>query len=39
MKSDDTVGRNLTYNSIIKGLPLPKPSLPESFKLLTKQLQ
>ena len=39
IKSDDTVGRNLTYNSIIKGLPLPKPSLPESFKLLTKQLQ
>ena len=39
IKSDDTVGRNYTYNSIIKGKPLPKTSLPESFKLLTKQLQ
>jgi DNA-directed RNA polymerase subunit beta len=29
----------LTYSAIIKGRPLPQPSLPESFKLLGKQLQ
>ncbi len=39
VKSDDEDGRNRTYNAIIKGLHLPKTSLPASFKLLTKQLQ
>jgi DNA-directed RNA polymerase subunit beta len=32
-------GRNLTYSAIVKGKPFPTPSIPESFKLLTKQLQ
>ena len=39
IKSDDVKGRNNTYNAIIKGKPLPPHGLPESFKLLTKQLQ
>jgi len=39
IKSDDEDGRNKTYNSIIKGGDLPSASLPQSFKLLTKQLQ
>jgi DNA-directed RNA polymerase subunit beta len=39
IKSDDVKGRNLTYNAIVKGRQLPQPSLPESFKLLGKQLQ
>jgi DNA-directed RNA polymerase subunit beta len=39
IKSDDVKGRNLTYSAIVKGKPFPIPSIPESFKLLTKQLQ
>ena len=39
IKSDDVKGRNNTYNAIIKGRPIPESGLPESFKLLTKQLQ
>lgn len=39
IKSDDVKGRNNTYNSIIKGKPIPEPGIPESFKLLTKHLQ
>ena len=39
IKSDDVKGRNNTYNAIIKGTELPPHGLPESFKLLTKQLQ
>lgn len=39
IKSDDVSGRNWTYNAIVKGKKLPTPSLPSSFKLLTKQLQ
>lgn len=39
IKSDDVKGRNLTYNSIIKGREIPVPGIPESFKLLTKELQ
>jgi DNA-directed RNA polymerase subunit beta len=39
IKSDDVKGRNLTYSAIVKGKPFPNPSIPESFKLLTKQLQ
>ena len=38
IKSDDRVGRRKTYESIIKGEPLPKPSIPEAFKVLTKEL-
>ena len=39
IKSDDVRGRNLTYNAIIKGQDIPSGGTPESFKLLTKQLQ
>ena len=39
IKSDDVKGRNNTYNAIIKGKEMPPYGLPESFKLLTKQLQ
>lgn len=39
IKSDDVRGRNLTYNAIIKGHDIPSGGTPESFKLLTKQLQ
>lgn len=39
IKSDDVKGRNRTYSSIIKGKDIPAGSLPESFKLLVKQLQ
>ncbi|MCF0217706.1 MAG: DNA-directed RNA polymerase subunit beta [Malacoplasma sp.] len=39
IKSDDVKGRNDTYNAIIKGKPIPDSGVPESFKLLTKQLQ
>jgi len=38
IKSDDRVGRRKTYESIIKGHALPKPSIPEAFKVLTKEL-
>ncbi len=38
IKSDDRVGRRKTYEAIIKGKPLPKPSIPEAFKVLTKEL-
>ncbi len=39
IKSDDVRGRNLTYSAIIKGNEIPSGGIPESFKLLTKQLQ
>ncbi len=39
IKSDDVKGRNQTYNNIIKGKDIPEAGMPESFKLLTKQLQ
>jgi DNA-directed RNA polymerase subunit beta len=39
IKSDDVVGRNKTNLSIIKGEELPQPSIPESFKVLTRELQ
>ncbi|WP_033159802.1 DNA-directed RNA polymerase subunit beta [Mycoplasmoides alvi] len=39
IKSDDVRGRNQTYNAIIKGKEIPTPGIPESFKLLTKELQ
>ncbi len=39
IKSDDRVGRRRAYESIIKHKPLPTPSIPEAFKVLTKELQ
>ena len=38
IKSDDRVGRKKAYESIIKGKPLPRPSIPEAFKVFTKEL-
>ena len=38
-KSDDTVGRVKTYESIVKGENISKPSVPESFRVLMKELQ
>ncbi len=39
VKSDDIVGRVKTYESIVKGQNVPKPGVPESFKVLIKELQ
>ncbi len=39
VKSDDVVGRVKTYEAIIKGDNIPEPSIPESFKVLLKELQ
>ena len=39
VKSDDVVGRVKTYEAIVKGQPLPEPGLPESFRVLKKELQ
>ena len=39
VKSDDTVGRVKTYEAIIKGENIPTPGVPESFKVLIKELQ
>jgi len=39
VKSDDVVGRVKTYESIVKGQKLPEPGLPESFRVLKKELQ
>ena len=39
VKSDDTVGRVNTYEAIVKGQNVPKPSFPEAFKVLIKELQ
>ena len=39
VKSDDTVGRVKTYEAIVKGQNVPKPGIPESFKVLVKELQ
>ncbi len=38
IKSDDRVGRKRAYEAIYKSKPLPKPSIPEAFKVLTKEL-
>ena len=38
-KSDDTVGRVKTYEAIVKGDNIPKPGVPESFRVLMKELQ
>ena len=39
VKSDDVVGRVKTYEAIVKGQNVPKPGVPESFKVLVKELQ
>ena len=39
VKSDDIVGRVKTYEAIVKGENIPEPGLPESFKVLMKELQ
>jgi DNA-directed RNA polymerase subunit beta len=39
VKSDDTVGRVKAYESIVKGENIPEPSIPESFKVLLKEIQ
>ena len=39
VKSDDLVGRVKTYESIVKGQNIPQPGVPESFKVLVKELQ
>ena len=39
VKSDDVVGRVKTYESIVKGNNVPEPGIPESFKVLVKELQ
>ena len=38
IKSDDIKGRNRSFEAIIKGLPIPDPGIPESFKVLMKEL-
>lgn len=38
-KSDDTVGRVKTYEAIVKGENISRPSVPESFRVLMKELQ
>ena len=39
VKSDDIVGRTKTYEAIVKGQPIAEPGIPESFKVLVKELQ
>ena len=39
VKSDDIAGRLKTYEAIVKGESIPKPGIPESFRVLTKELQ
>ena len=39
VKSDDVIGRVTTYEAIIKGENIPEPGIPESFKVLLKELQ
>ena len=39
IKSDDTIGRVKAYESIVKGENIGKPNVPESFKVLMKELQ
>ena len=38
IKSDDVVGRSKAFEAIVKGLPIPESTLPESFKVLVKEL-
>ena len=39
IKSDDVVGRVKTYEAIVKGENIPEPGIPESFKVLVKEMQ
>ena len=39
IKSDDMVGKALTYQSICEDKPIPSPSMPESFRVMLKELQ
>ena len=39
IKSDDIVGRNKVYKAIVDGDPMPTPGIPESFRVLIKELQ
>lgn len=39
IKSDDMVGRNKCYEAILKDKSIPKPGMPESFRVLVKELQ
>jgi len=39
VKSDDVMGRARTYEAIVKGQPISEPGVPESFKVLVKELQ
>ena len=39
IKSDDTIGRVKAYEAIVKGENIPEPNIPESFKVLLKEMQ
>jgi len=39
IKSDDMIGRNKVYKAIVDGKPIPEPGVPESFRVLIKELQ
>jgi DNA-directed RNA polymerase subunit beta len=39
IKSDDIIGRNKVYKAIVDGDPIPTPGIPESFRVLVKELQ
>ena len=39
LKSDDVIGRAKTYESIVKGDPIPQPGIPESFKVLLNEMK
>ena len=39
IKSDDVIGRVKVYESLVKGTPIPKSGIPESFRVLTKEFQ
>jgi len=39
VKSDDVMGRNKTYEAIVKGFPISEPGIPESFKVMIKEFQ
>jgi DNA-directed RNA polymerase subunit beta len=39
IKSDDRVGRRKAYEAIIKGNPIPRPGIPEAFKVFLKELK
>jgi len=39
VKSDDVIGRTKLYNSLVKGMPTPEANVPESFKVLCKELE